>query len=117
MEITLNPNSDLTRGMVESLLKMMDTPEKRRNVLNELCTLRENIEGLFVYETSPFPMDKENPLFRILLMANDMIGDLIKPGEVLINRVSRYGKVVEVRSEAPAIFGYEAHKPRQLDMV
>ena len=97
MEITLNPNSDLTRGMVESLLKMMDTPEKRRTVLNDLCTLRENIEGLFIYETSPFPMDKGNPLFRILLMTNDMIGDLMKPGERLITRISKYGKIVEVK--------------------
>lgn len=61
MEITLNPQSDLTRGSIESLLRLIDTPDKRRKVLTDLCTLREHLEGLFGFTTSPLVSEKAHP--------------------------------------------------------
>lgn len=100
MEITLNPQSDLTREKVESLLRLIDTPDKRRGVLSDLCTLRENLVGLFGYESSPFANDKTHPLWKIMLTSNEIIGSLlISGGDELINRHSKYGEIVEVVEE------------------
>lgn len=102
MEITVNPQSDLTRGKIESLLRLIDTPEKRRGVLSDLCTLRENLIGLFDYEDSPMRENREqNPLFKILLTANEIIGSLLISGERLRNRGTRFGEVVEVAGITP----------------
>ena len=94
--VNLNPQTDLTAEQIRALLSLIDTTEKRRKVLGDLCTLTEHIAPLFIYSDSPYLGDHSHPLYKIGITVNELIGVLLKRDECLRKKNYRGGKVVEV---------------------
>ena len=81
---------------IESFLRLIDTTEKRRNFLTDLCTLREYLDKMFNYEGSRFEHKKSHPAYRIMITANEIIGSLLLVGDNLKYTPTGNGVVVEV---------------------
>lgn len=108
MNVELNPLCDLSNSQVTALLSLVDTPEKRQQVVNDLGTLSEYLADLFIYADSPLSGHHSHPLYSLLHTSNDMVGILMHPGERLTTVPGKYGntlvvepRVVPIENDTP----------------
>ncbi|MDE6074289.1 MAG: hypothetical protein K2F80_06800, partial [Muribaculaceae bacterium] len=88
--------SDLTCFQVESLLRLIDTPTKRCELLKSLYVVTANLEKFCVYNDSPLAGQTDNPMYKLLLTTNDIIGCILKSTDKVLPRSYNGGVVIDV---------------------
>ena len=96
MAIEINQQTDLTDNQINALLQLIDTPQKRCEVLQSLYVIASNLEKFCVYRDSPLRGQPDNPIYKLLLTANNIIGCLLKPSDKVLPRPFNGGEIVEV---------------------
>lgn len=90
MKETFLPPKTLTR-----LAELFQTEEDYLRIMGDLCTIREYMANLFVYEGTPLQGNQEHPVFKIASTINDIIGELLSAGEYsLKNTPTPYGNTI-----------------------
>lgn len=96
MELRKDLKTTLTAREIGSFARLFATEKDYSRIMGDLCTIREYMANLFVYEGTPLQGNEEHPVFKIACTLNEIIGSLLKPNYHLYTNPTQYGKTISL---------------------